>query len=271
MKKGTIIAMCLSCLLVAYIVVMVPMTIKAERDDTFKGLKIVVKDDQNIGFLTKRDVNEALDNLYGRMDTLKRKNLNTLDIEKRLGSFSRIEKAECRILNDGTLLITVDPFDPVARVFDKNGSVYVNADGKSVAAKASYHVDVPVVTTNAVADSAMLSKLLPVLQMIKNDQRANALVSTVHIDSRGDIILIPNVVGHVINFGDGSALANKLDRLHVFYRDVMPVKGWNAFDTVSVKWDGRVVATKRDKSMPPPPVHDEVDNIVNDIPVADTD
>lgn len=271
MKRNTIIAACLTCLLVAYIAVVVPLTIKAERNDTFKDMRIVVVDDKKTGFLTAEDINEALGNLAGTIDTLRRKNLNTYELENRLNSMSRIEKASCHILNDGTLYITIDPFDPVARVFDSKGSVYVNADGKRVDTKPSYHIDVPVITTTAVADTTMVHKLLPILRAIKTDQRANALVSSMRIDRRGDIIIIPNVVGHVINFGDNTLIDNKLERLHVFYRDVMPYRGWNAYDTISVKWAGRIVATKRDKSGPAPKEHDEVDDIVNEIPMEESE
>ena len=267
MKKGTIIAACLTCLLVAYIAVVVPMTIKAERDDTFRDLRIVILDDKKTGFLTSKDINEAIGDLAEQLDTLKRKNLNTYRLERQINALSRVEKAQCNILNNGTLVIQVDPFDPIARVFDRDGSVYVNADGKRVPTRLAYHIDVPVITTETVADTNMVRKLLPVLRAIKTDERANALVSSLHIDRRGDIIIIPNVVGHVINFGDSTLIDNKLERLHVFYRDVMPVRGWNAFDTISVKWNGRIVATKRDKSQPEPKQRDEVDGIVNDIPM----
>lgn len=240
----------LACLAVIYIIVMVPLTNRAERNDTFKGLKVTVNDDQGTRFLKKEDVCDMLAEMSQGFDTLRRKNLNTLDVERLLNSNSRVEKSTCRILNDGTLAVEVDPIDPVARVFDSKGTVYVNAVGKRVPALPRYHIDVPVVTTSAVADSAMVSKLLPILRAIKTNPRANALVSTLRIDSRGDIIIIPNVVGHVINFGDTTLIDNKFERLHVFYRDVMPVRGWQAFDTISIKWAGRVVATKRDKTLP---------------------
>lgn len=248
MSRRTIINALLSVLLVAYIIVMVPMTNRAERNDTFKQMHVRLNDVQNAEFLKKSDVYAFLGYIADGFDTLKRKNVNTLEVERLLNSNNRIESSTCRILNDGTLEILVDPIDPVARVFDRKGSVYVNAEGKRVEARPSYHVDVPVVTTNSVADTMMVKKLLPVLRAIKNNPRANALVSSLRIDGRGDIIIIPNVVGHVINFGDSSLIENKLARLHVFYRDVMPVRGWDAFDTISVKWNGRVVATKRDKT-----------------------
>ena len=248
-RRRTVINAVLACIVVVYIIIMVPVTNRAERNDTFKSLNIIINDDQNTGFLKKSDVLELVGDFTVGFDTLRRCNLNTLSVERRLNANSRVENSSCRILNDGTLAITVDPIDPVARVFDSKGSVYVNAVGKRVPAHHRYHIDVPVVTTPGIADSAMVGKLLPILRVIKSDPKANALVSSLRIDSRGDIIIIPNVVGHVINFGDTTLIDNKFKRLHVFYRDVMPQRGWDAFDTISIKWAGRVVATKRDKTV----------------------
>ena len=244
---------------------MIPVTNRAERNDTFKSLSVKINDVQNLKFLKESDVRELIADAIFGFDTLKRQNLNTLQIENLLNANSRVETSTCRILNNGELLITVNPIDPVARVFDQKGSVYVNAVGKRVPAHPRYHIDVPVVTTNGIADSAMVGKLLPILKAIKSDARANALVSSLRIDNKGDVIIIPNVVGHVINFGDTTLIGNKFERLHVFYRDVMPVRGWDAFDTISIKWAGRVIATKRDKEYPGKINLDNLEDIIEEV------
>ena len=38
------------------------------------------------------------------------------------------------------------------------------------------------------------------------------------------------------------------------YRKVLPLKGWEYYDTISVKWAGQVVASRRIKSIPEPAV-----------------
>lgn len=240
------------------------MTIRAERDDTFRELKIRIEDENGTGFVKEGDIREIVYGSYAGFDSLKRKNVNTLRLKQLLETNNRIENSECRILNDGTLEISVVPLDPVARVFDREGSVYVNTHGKRVPANPSYHVDVPVVTTSGLADTTMVRKLLPVLRAVKANDNANALVSSLQVDERGDIIIVPNIVGHVINFGDTSLIENKLKRLQSFYRHVMPVRGWDAFDTISLKWAGRVVATKRNKDIPGRLNLNELDSIVDE-------
>lgn len=44
----------------------------------------------------------------------------------------------------------------------------------------------------------------------------------------------------------------------------MPVKGWNYYDTVSVKWNGRVVATRRTKRLPQSVLNMYIDSLAAD-------
>ena len=67
----------------------------------------------------------------------------------------------------------------------------------------------------------------------------------------GNIIIIPTVVGHVVNFGDTSMVDDKFLRLRTFYRKVLPTVGWQHYDTIAVKWRGQVVATRRHKRPEP--------------------
>jgi hypothetical protein len=87
------------------------------------------------------------------------------------------------------------------------------------------------------------------LDYIAADQGLDALVSTVKQERNGNITIIPSIRGHVINFGDTSMLADKFARLRTFYREVMPVRGWETYDTLAVKWRGRIVATRRNKAL----------------------
>ena len=68
--------------------------------------------------------------------------------------------------------------------------------------------------------------------------------------------------GHVINFGDVSDIENKFDRLRRMYEEILPLKGWDFYDTLSVKWRGQVVATRRVKKLVEPQVRydDESEN-----------
>lgn len=252
MDKRNIGFFILSLLMVAYLVVVIPMTVSKSEAAPLKKMEININDPQKIGFVSTEDIIIELDSLPGRIASLPRSSINTRSIELRLLALDKIDDAKCVILNDGTLKFDISPMTPVARVFDRTGeSYYVSSTGKRIVADLRYHLDVPIVSADF--DSIAQAKaLLPVLDYIKVDPTANALVSAIKVDRRGDIILVPIIRGHVINFGDNSDIDNKFARLKVIYREVMPVKGWNFYDTLSVKWRGQIVATRRGRPAPPP-------------------
>ena len=244
MSRRSLIFCVLSVLLSVYLVVMVGAANRSERSDTFTDIKITVRDTAATDFISAGEVDEALGHLTRMADTLKRANLNTLALTRRLLALDRVEDASVTMMNNGVLDIKVIPLVPVARVFDPSGSYYINTVGKRVRARAAYHIDVPVITADVQADSLFIASLLPLLRRIKTDPRLDAFVSGINVDRTGDIIIVPTVLGHVINFGDSTNLDDKIKRLRTFYAEVMPIKGWNAYDTVSVKWNGRVTATR---------------------------
>ena len=62
-------------------------------------------------------------------------------------------------------------------------------------------------------------------------------------------------------------IENKFARLKTMYKDVLPVKGWTYYDTISVKWRGQVVATrfKKDKRKNTATFADSIDLEANDV------
>lgn len=195
-----------------------------------------------------------------RSDTLDRCRRSTFDVgslERRLRASDKLQSANVYMLADGHLRADVEPMVPVARVFDpKQPSYYINASGKRISADIRYHIDVPVLvgTFDSVHPA---QRLLPLLDYIANDRSAGAMVATVTQEADGNIILVPTIVGHVVNFGDTAMVADKFARLRAFYRHVAPTKGWETYDTISVKWRDRVVGSRRDKAMAPVPIPTE--------------
>lgn len=250
MEKDTVIKIALSALLAVYLVFALALTGMAERADHYTGLHIEVVDSLGSGFVTESDVAKECGNLNDLILSSTRSEIDLAQIENQLLEMPVVERANVATLNDGSLLIDVRPMVPVARIFEPGGnSYYINSTGKSVVANARYHVDVPVVVGNLAASGVDPVSLLPMLSYIKNDQTLNALVSTVTVSGKGDIVIIPVIRGQVINFGNTADIDDKFNRLKTFYTDVMPIKGWNTYDTISVKWAGQVVASKRDKNL----------------------
>lgn len=186
--------------------------------------------------------------------------LNTREIENYLAAFSNFEDVECSLSTTGKLKVDIIPMIPELRVFDGETSYYINKDGKRIESKPNFFVDVPVVTGNF-TPSFTPRNLLSVSRFIQRDPILKHLVGMIEVRDADNIILIPRIHGHVINLGDTSNLQEKRQAIVTMYRKVMPYKGWDTYDTISVKFRRQIVATRRNKArnLHSLPVEEDVD------------
>ena len=279
MKRTTIFYAIGSVLLLVYVFMAVAMTRAAARDSSYRDLQILVNDSAATGFLNADDVDRLLDDLSSRIATTPRSRINTFHLENRLRANSRIEQAEVLALGNGTLQVSVTPIRPVARVFSGNSSYYINAAGKRIPAEAGFRADVPIVT-GVIRSTEDVRHLLPMFAFFRSRPEYDAYVTQVELARNGDILVIPSVAGHVVNLGDTTDIADKMERLKKFYHKVMPTRGWEYYDAISLKWRGRVVATRAAKraDLEVPVVEDFNSDVPDDatisatgIPITDPD
>lgn len=174
--------------------------------------------------------------------------INTDSLENILNKVNNFEQVEVVRTSQGKLLITVVPMIPEARVFSSLDSYYINKDGKRMDATAEYFVDLPIVRGNFTRKMPA-SGVLPVVRYIKEHNELTDLITMIDYKSTHNIYLVPRIRGHIINLGDTSDLDEKFDKLMLMYRKVMPYKGWNMYDTISLKFKNQIVATRADKSI----------------------
>lgn len=174
--------------------------------------------------------------------------IDASDIEKALRMSPYLENADCVKCQNGRLLIRVSQLVPVFRVFDGDASYYVNRAGKRMDASAYYHCDVPVVQGHFTR-SYPATRLLPLIDYVEGDSLLHSLVTMYQVRDTNNIIIVPNLSGHVINIGSAEGFDNKFAKLKLFYHEVMPKRGWNTYDTISVKWNHQIVATRRTKAI----------------------
>lgn len=231
--------------MVAYLVVALSFTYKQQAADHYTRVRIEIHDRGAVGFVTPDDIDEQLDHLSARIKTIPVSELNTLDIERRVMEIDKIQDVNCVALNDGTLQIDVVPLVPEARIFDTNTgcSFYINRAGKRMMASYKFRLDVPV-AVGYFAGAVQPTCVLPVLDYLKEAPGVASLMSSLKVHRNGDILFVPMIKGHVVNLGDTLHLESKFKRLLAFYHQVMPVKGWEYYDTLSVKWKGQLVAHK---------------------------
>ena len=246
--------------LVAYVVTMFVWSRAEAHRHKCKDIEVAIDGKNRVSSISEGSVKEVLKDYPGLIVGQPIHSVNTFEIAEFLRQFNSFESVDCMITTQGNLKVKVVPMVPAIRVFDGSRSYYVNKDGKTMAAIPGFHVDVPVVT-GRFGKKLRPEYVLPVVRFVQNDSVLSNVVGMIQVNDREDILLVPRIKGHVINIGDTSRLPEKRQAILTAYRSILPYKGWEAYDTISVKFKGQIVATRRDKTplFPIPEITDEED------------
>lgn len=237
----------LAAALVAYLVVALSFTSQMSSMRLCRGMKVEVRDTLKNGFVKAAEIEKELGSIFTEAKGKRIADISLHEIEQRLARIDKIESVNARALTNDSIIVEVTPMAPAIRVYDRGMAYYVNREGKRITCDARYSMDVPVVAGNFADDNP--TDYIELATRIERDPQWRELVSMIKVDSPRDIYLIPDIRGQVIAFGSTANIDNKLHRLDKFYREVLPHKGWNYYDTISVKWDGQLVATKARKAV----------------------
>lgn len=233
--------------LVAYVVTMFVWARAEAGRHVCRGIDVAIDGGGRVFSISENSVKEVLKSYPGMIEGQPIHSVNTFEIAEFLRKFNSFETVDCMITTQGRLKVRVVPMVPAIRVFENGRSYYVNKDGKTMAAIPGFHVDVPVVT-GRFGKNLKPEYVLPVVRFVQKDSMLSNVVGMFQVNDRDNIMLVPRIKGHVINFGDTSRLEEKRLALMTAYRSILPYKGWETYDTISVKFKGQIVATRRDKT-----------------------
>lgn len=251
--------------LLAYVGFITAMAREQAANEVCHGVDIVVHGEAANDTVTRRGVADELGRCPHKFIGEKLPRVPVGKIETFLTRFSNFENVECAVTSKGNLRVEVTPIVPELRVFDDSSSYYINKAGKRIQANAEFFSDVPI-ATGRFSEKFSPVELLPVARFIASDSTLRHLVAMISASDPRNIIIVPRIRGHVVNIGDASRLREKFDALMLAYRKIMPYKGWETYDTISVKYRGQIVATRRNKA----PLHSSLKYVEEEDPEEHT-
>ena len=246
--RNTILKWTLLIILLGYTAAITVWAHAEASRNACSGIEVVVDGSNKADSVTRNGVLAELAHYPRKIIGVPLESVNTYDVRQFLSRFSNFENVDCVITTDGKLKVSVIPMIPEIRVFSPMGSYYINKDGKYIASNAEFYVDVPIVK-GVFTNKLPAMYVLPVTRFIESDPVLSELVAMIEVIDEDNIILIPKIQGHVINFGDTTRLQEKKRALMTMYNNIMPYKGWNEYDTISVRFRNQIVATRRLKAL----------------------
>jgi cell division protein FtsQ len=124
---------------------------------------------------------------------------------------------------------------------------YITKEGLIIPTSSTYTSRVLILEGNYVdqlinqGNLDLMPELLPLIQFITQDEFWNAQVTGLEINHRNDIRIHQQVGKQVIEFGDALDFVSKFKRIEVLYKEILPRKGWNAYERISVKYKNQIV------------------------------
>jgi cell division protein FtsQ len=179
--------------------------------------------------------------------------VNLPQLEQELIETGYVEKANAYMGAQGLLMLKVKLRRPVARFMPLGmEGFYLDEAGGRIPLSNTFSARVPVIsgpglvqdTVTAQQDS-LLARLSPMLTHMARSMFWSAQIAEVQVLKSQELVLHTTVGGQPIYFGEPEGYVQKLENLVAFYKQVMPARGWAYYKSITVKFDGQIVATKR--------------------------
>lgn len=218
------------------------------------------------GFLNEDEIKMKLSRKGLFRPNMKVEDLNLQAMEEYLESISHVKTVDIYMGLNGSWNIDLELREPIVRVFNKFGETYyLDEDGEYMDRTTTHTARIPVATgfiverSNGIRVPQIINNdtLISILKLddiywisnyVCNDPLFQSLIGQIQVEKNGDLLLIPLVGDHVINFGSAnskSEVGKKFEKLKVFYKEAMPYEGWRKYEEISLKYEGQIVCKKK--------------------------
>jgi cell division protein FtsQ len=217
---------------------------------TYQGAEISIEGLSGVYFVEEAEISKILTNAFPELrvgQMLEKVPIQA--IEDRIGGHSFVKSVQAMIGQKGILNLTIKQHQPIARIAQPFGADgYITSEGKIIPTSTSYTSRV-LILEGRYAERLMdqgdvmieMPELMDLIEFITEDKFWNAQIIELELNAPDDIRLYQQVGNQVIEFGDVHAIRDKFDRISVYYKEILPKKGWNAYARVSVKYKDQIV------------------------------
>ena len=216
----------------------------------YSNLKVVFN--ERYRYVTEKEIENIVYKNFKGLKGALIDTVNTEQIESKIEEHPWVKKAEVfkgyansdKSFLNGGIIILIEQEDPVLRFVKGADGYFVNKHGKHLPFSNSNTKNVPVIT-GSIDDNFLQNDLIPFLSEVTTDAFWKALIEQIHVTKNKELIIVPRVGDHKIEFGPIVNVDKKFRNLKAVYKDGFKNDGWNKYKIVSVKYQNQVVCTLR--------------------------
>ena len=215
----------------------------SQRNDHRKLIKseVIFTDDSN-PFIRQETVNKLL--IENRKDAkgIQKDGLDLNKLEKSINNNPMIEKSEVFVSIDGVLKAVVKQKTPIARVFDENGSFYIDYQGNKMPISEEYTARVPIISGEISNENKTdLNKLL---QFVYNDEFLKKNIIGIQILPSGSLKMVNRNFDYTIDFGKTVNIEKKFSNYKAFFQKSVADSSLYKYKNINLKFTQQVICTK---------------------------
>lgn len=219
---------------------------------TCKNVLVELKNINDNHFLDEKDISRQVEAIGQSLKGASMDRINLRALEKTLIYDRHIKDAELYTDLKGNLIVRVELRRPIARIVqDDAPDAYISEDGVIMDVSEKFTSRVMIISgksTKRLLELGDLKKsaegalLLEMIEFINEDPFWKAQIAQMDINSRGEINIYPQVTGQLVEFGKPENFELKFRKLMVFYKEILPQKGWTKYERVNLTYEGQVIA-----------------------------
>ena len=253
MKRVLLAATILSA--TALFIVVLTSAIKKQNTLVCRNIQVKIDYDSGLAFLTEAEIKDKINYMCG--GSITGKPLTSIDfraIENTVKKNPYVNNAEIFVDQQQGVVVDIVQKRPVMRVINNDGvSYYISEKNERIPVSDNFTSHVAIALGNVAMhkdtkrDSVVQAALYKLILFVRKDEFLNALVDQVYVLESGEMEVIPKVGGQTIRFGAvDENLAEKFDRLKIFYNEGLRKVGWDKYKTIDLRYKDQVVCEKKD-------------------------
>lgn len=240
-------------LLPTLIILLVSFTEAKRGVQRCKAIHVDIVDQASLRFVSP---SELKDRLISYQDSglvgVKLQYLGVSELETRLSKGAFIKNADIYLSLEGDLYARIRQRKPILRIAgqDLSRGFYIDQEGYKMPLSPYYTARVPLAYGSITeplepADSlksTAAQSLFVLAALLEEKPFYRAFTGQIRVEANNDLVLLPKLARHEVILGGTENLEEKFMNLTAFYRKVLPVKGWDHYDRINLKYKNQVVA-----------------------------
>ena len=216
------------------------------------NIQVEIENAHDNYFLDEAEILRLVENSGQPIRGINIERIDLKRIESKLKLDKHILKAELYGDLKGNLVVSVELRRPIARIVPQDApDAYIAEDGTIMSVSENYTSRVFLISGSYVKNllakddlkkTEYGEKLLTMIGFIRGNEFWNAQIAQLDIDHDGKIAIYPQVTSQIIEFGKPDEIEIKFKKLMIFYKEILPTRGWTRYEKVNVEYEGQIIA-----------------------------